>query len=159
MARLTDFHRQHQPARTRAFALNSPEQARSRATEPRVAACHRWSPAHAHTFHGSTPGESLVTIEPYPVPLWPSFAGIAPANLAVEPKGSIACPHLVPGSFLLTRGWSVIVLKVPRGFVHIDSSTPSWICLQLVKSVGIHRKIRKLWNQFCWMRCDEHYLS
>jgi hypothetical protein len=79
-----------QPARTRAFALSSLEQARPRATEPRVAADHRRSSVHVHTSHGSTPGESLVTSELCPVPLRPPFARIAPANPAAKPKGSIA---------------------------------------------------------------------
>jgi hypothetical protein len=96
-----------QSARMRAFALSSPEQARPRATDPRVAAGHRRSSVHVHTSHGSTPGESLVTSELCPVPLRPPFTGTAPVNPAAEPKGSIAWSHLVPG-----------------GFVHIDSLTP-----------------------------------
>jgi hypothetical protein len=67
----------------RAFALSSPEQARSRATVPRVTAGHRWSPVHVHMSHASTPGESLVTTEACPVP--PPAA--VRRNCAGEPRG------------------------------------------------------------------------
>jgi hypothetical protein len=76
-----------QPARTRAFALSSPKQARPRATEPRITADHRRSSVHIHTSHGSTPGESLVTSALCPIPLRPPSAGIARVNPAAEPEG------------------------------------------------------------------------
>jgi hypothetical protein len=98
----------------------------------------------------------------------PFLAPVQPTNRTLGTPRSLPCPprpdsgdtspeFAQPAPATAPRDYIAKKLFFPRAFPQKGNSNSEVISLILVNCIKNHRKIGKMQNQFCWIRCELSY--